>query len=104
MDRLIEARSGLPDIFEPDLHSCRLNQMVSINMVLAGSSSGGGMDELLNSDSPAGRYARRRMANYSSNASSESDSEEIQFPIIPDAMYSPSEEKYPFLQNEIGLK
>ncbi|KAJ1788199.1 hypothetical protein LPJ59_005577 [Coemansia sp. RSA 2399] len=100
MDRLIEARSGLPDIFEPDLHSGRLNQMVSINMVL----SGNGMDELLNSDSPAGRYARRRMANYSSNASSESDSEEVQFPVISGAMYSPSEEKYPFLHNEIGLK
>ncbi|KAJ2540937.1 Integrator complex subunit 9, partial [Coemansia sp. RSA 1933] len=106
MDRLIEARRGLPDIFEPDLYSGRLNQMASINMVLAGGGSNG-MDELLNSDSPAGRYARSRgMTRIRPVAGSESDSdmEETQFPVIPDAMYSPSEEKYPFLQSEIGLK
>ncbi|KAJ2093760.1 hypothetical protein IW138_000156 [Coemansia sp. RSA 986] len=104
MDRIIESHRGLPDIFEPDLHSGRINQMLSINMVLSGGNSG--MNELLSSDSPAGRYARHRMQNYSSNASSESESssEETQFPIIAGAMYSPSEEKYPFLQNEIGLK
>ncbi|KAJ2761137.1 hypothetical protein H4S06_001368 [Coemansia sp. BCRC 34490] len=104
MDRLIESRSGLPDIFEPDFHSGRINQMLSINMVLADGTRG--IDELLSSDSPAGRYARRHMANHhQSSASSGSDSsgEESQFPILADGMYSPNEERYPFLQSEIGL-
>ncbi|KAJ2665086.1 Integrator complex subunit 9 [Coemansia sp. RSA 1200] len=104
MDRLIESRSGLPDIFEPDFHSGRINQMLSINMVLADGTRG--IDELLSSDSPAGRYARRHMANHhQSSASSGSDSsgEESQFPILADGMYSPNEERYPFLQKEIGL-
>ncbi|KAJ1995835.1 hypothetical protein GGI25_000289 [Coemansia spiralis] len=96
MDRLIESRNGLPDIFEPDLYSGRVKQILSINMMLA---SGCNMEELLASDSPAAKYARRRMEACPSFTGIESDhiNDESEYHVVSDTEYSESYEMLPLL-------
>ncbi|KAJ2613509.1 hypothetical protein H4S08_002170 [Coemansia sp. RSA 1365] len=76
----------LPDIFEPDEHS---NQMMSLNVLFTDNFN---VERILNTNSPAARYSRRRIASCSRYSGMDTSSTVCSHPIMSDSEFSQSED------------
>ncbi|KAJ2808491.1 hypothetical protein H4R20_000855 [Coemansia guatemalensis] len=86
MDCPTNTCSKLPDIFEPDECS---TQMMSLNVLFTGDFN---VERMLETDSPAARYSRRRIASCSRYSGIDTSSTVCSQPIMSDSDFSQSEE------------
>ncbi|KAJ2163174.1 hypothetical protein GGF46_000103 [Coemansia sp. RSA 552] len=70
VDRTPSTYGRLPDIFEPDEYSSPAHQVTSLNVLFTGVLD---VERMLEPDSPAARYNRRRVASCSAFSGSGSD-------------------------------
>ncbi|KAJ2140119.1 hypothetical protein IW136_002735 [Coemansia sp. RSA 678] len=88
MDHSLNVCSRLPDIFEPDVYNNR-TEPLSLNVLFMGNFN---IEQVLEPDSPAARYNRRRIASYSAHSKLDTISTVCSQQVMSDSDFSQSEE------------